>query len=248
MLIKDRTYWSPVFFACLVLILTAATVSRNRVFHDPVRFWADTTEKSPGKQRTHHNYGCALSAVEQHEAALYEFRKTLAMKPDGSVLVGYLLAEMGISYYKLEQYDSAINIWQEALHGEPGSAELLNDLAMGFLKKKQFSKAHKYVARALAISPSMADAMNTLGQIHLARGNPEEAIRWFLRALEKEPGVESRYWDVIEVFEKTGRYALAIEYADKAAMLEREPGQQSRAHKYMDSMKINLANHHHFKK
>ena len=84
-------------FAILLLILTTATVMRNRAYRDKVSLWADTVKKSPGKQRTHHNYGCALSGAELHEAALREFRKTLAMKPDGSVLLGYLLTEMGIS-------------------------------------------------------------------------------------------------------------------------------------------------------
>jgi len=206
----------------LLLFLTIATVTRNRVFRDKVSFWADTTEKSPGKQRTHHNYGCALSGADQYDAALHEFRKTLAMKPDGSVLLGYLLTEMGITYYKLEQYDNAINTWQEALRREPDSAELLNDLAMGFLKKSRYADARNYAERALTIDPSMADTLNTLGQIHLALGDHEEAIHWYLRALEKEPEVVSRYRDIVEVFEKTGRHALADEYAARAAMLEQD--------------------------
>jgi len=207
-------------FAILLLILTTATVMRNRAYRDKVSLWADTVKKSPEKQRTHHNYGCALAGVELHEAALQEFRKTLAMKPDGSVLYGYLLIEMGNSYYKLEQYDKAISTWQEALRREPDSAELLNNLAMGFLKKKRFGDARNYAERALTIEPSAADTLNTLGQIHLALGDPDAAIRYFLQALEKEPEVVARYVDVIEVFEKTGRSALAREYAGRAAMLE----------------------------
>jgi tetratricopeptide (TPR) repeat protein len=234
---KGRTYGLLLFSAFLVLLLTAATVTRTRVFRDNVSLWADAAEKSPGKQRTHHNYGCALSGAELHDAALLEFRKTLAMKPDGSVLLGYLLTEMGISYYKLEQYDNAISTWQEALRREPNSAELFNDLAMAFLKKKRYSDARTYAERALTIDPSMADTLNTLGQIHLAMGDPEAAIRFFLLALEKEPEVVSRYWDVIEVFEKTGRYALAGEYAGRAAMLEQDARSRQRALKYVGSVK-----------
>jgi tetratricopeptide (TPR) repeat protein len=237
---KGRIFGFLASAAVLVLVLTSATLTRNRVFHDPISFWADATGKSPEKQRTHHNYGCALSAAELHEAALQEFRKTLAMKPDGSILLGYLLTEMGVSYYKLEQYDNAIRTWQEALHGEPNSAELLNDLAMAFLKKKQYARARNYAEHALKLEPSMADTMNTLGQIHLALGDPETAIHWFLLAVEKEPEVISRYWDLIEVLEKTGRYAMALEYAGRVAMFEQDYASQRRAHKYMDSIKKNV--------
>ncbi len=229
MLEKNRTYGLLVFSAFLVLLLTLATVTRNRAFRDTVSFWADATEKSPGKQRTHHNYGCALSDAGLHDAALREFRTTLAMKPDGSVLLGYLLIEMGISYYHLEQYDNAISTWQEALRHEPDNAEVLNDLAMAFLKKKRFADARAYAERALTIDPSMADTWNTLGQIQLAQGDPEGAIRSLLLALEKEPDVASRYWDVIEIFEKTGRDALAREYADRAKTLEQEAWSRQRA-------------------
>ncbi len=217
-----RSYAFLTFSALLVLTLTVSTVTRNRVFRDNVSLWADTAGKSPGKQRTHHNYGCALSGADQYEAALGEFRKTLAMKPDGSVLLGYLLTEMGISYYKLEQFDKAISAWQEALRREPNNAELLNDLAMGFLKKKNYGEARHYVERALTNGPSMAEAFNTLGQVQLALGDTEAAIRSFLIALEKEPEAASRYRDVIEVFEKTGRHALAAEYAGRAAKLEQD--------------------------
>jgi len=233
MLKQIRTYGLPLFSVLLVLLLAAATVTRNSVFRDNVSLWADATDKSPGKQRTHHNYGCALAEAEQHAAALREFRKTLAMKPDGSVLLGYLLIEMGISYYKLEEYDQAISIWQEALRLRPDSAELLNNLAMGFLKKKRNADARTYAERALKIDPSMADALSTLGQIHLAMGNSEAAIHWSLLALEKQPAVVSLYWDAIEVLEKTGCYALAGEYARRVALLEQDAPSRQRAHNYM---------------
>jgi tetratricopeptide (TPR) repeat protein len=234
---KVRTYWLLLFSAFLVLILIATTVTRNSVFRDKVSFWADATDKSPGKQRTHHNYGCALAEAEQHAAALHEFRKTLAMKPDGSVLLGYLLIEMGNSYYKLEEYDHAISIWQEALRREPDSAELLNNLAMGFLKKKRYADARKYAERALDIDPSMADTLSTLGQIHLAMGNSEAAIYWSLLALEKKLDVVSLYWDAIEVLEKIGCYALAGEYARRVALLAQDAPSRQRAHKYMKYIK-----------
>jgi len=236
MLKISRVNGLPVFSAILVLLLTLATVARNRVFHDNVSFWADATESSPGKQRTHHNYGCALSEAGLHDVALREFRTTLAMKPDGSVLLGYLLTEMGISYYKLEQYDHSISTWQEALRRKPDSAELLNDLAMAFLKKGRLGDARAYAERALMIDPSMADTLNTLGQVHLALGDPEAATRFFLLALEKEPENVSRYWDVVEMLEKTGRSALADEYAARAGALEQDAPTRLRARKYARSI------------
>ena len=235
---KGRTHGFLLFAAVLVLLLTIATATRNRAYHDNVSLWADTAEKSPGKQRTHHNYGCALSGAELHDAALHEFRKTLAMKPDGSVLLGYLLTEIGLSYYKLEQYDNAIRTWQDALRREPNNAELLNDLAMAFFNKKRYDDARRYAERALTIEPLSSDALNTLGQIHLAMRDPEAAIRYFLQALEKAPEVGSRYWDVIEVLEKAGRHDLAGEYADRAAMLEQDARSRQQAPRDLESIKI----------
>ena len=64
-----------------VLLLAGITIDRNRLYADPVAFWADAVRKSPRKARPHTNYGYALYRAGQTDRAIREFRAALAIDP-----------------------------------------------------------------------------------------------------------------------------------------------------------------------
>ncbi len=66
----------------IVLLLAGITIERNRLYADPVAFWADAARKSPRKARPHTNYGYALYQAGQTDRAVDEFRAALAIDPD----------------------------------------------------------------------------------------------------------------------------------------------------------------------
>jgi hypothetical protein len=77
--------------ALLLLTLARATVARNRVYADPVRFWSDAVRKSPAKARPHTNLGHAWFEAGQIDRALDEFRTALALDPFDPVAQSNLL-------------------------------------------------------------------------------------------------------------------------------------------------------------
>jgi tetratricopeptide (TPR) repeat protein len=75
----------PAFTVGTVLVLAAllvTTVSRNRIYRDPVTFWTDAVRQSPRKARTHNNLGYAYFEAGDLDRSIDEFRAALALDRD----------------------------------------------------------------------------------------------------------------------------------------------------------------------
>jgi protein O-mannosyl-transferase len=59
--------------------LLISTVSRNRIYRDPVIFWSDAVRKSPQKARTHNNLGYAYFVAGDLDRGIEEFRTALSL-------------------------------------------------------------------------------------------------------------------------------------------------------------------------
>jgi hypothetical protein len=68
-------------FVSLLAVLLTLTVSRNRVWADPVALWADATRKAPRVWMSHVGLGEALYLVGDCESATNEFRRAILLRP-----------------------------------------------------------------------------------------------------------------------------------------------------------------------
>lgn len=223
---------TAVFIACLVLVANL----RNRVYHTPVTLWADASSKSVNKRRTHENYGQALSTFGKYDDAIREFKTVLALKDDGSVPMRDLYREIGVVYFRVGLIDDSITAWQTGLRFAPYDPSLLNNLSVAYLRQRRFDEAEESIRQALMGAPSMPQALNSLGEILMVKGNFEEALKYFLRAIEVSPDGPTRYWNAALAFEKTGRYDMALQYANRYAAMEANPGERQKAMMYINRL------------
>lgn len=247
---QDISYTLPIITLFILIIGLLATLSfmRNSIYLNHVTLWADIVKRSPDKRRAHENYGQALSTAAASTArpaerqryltdALHEFQTVQALKDDGSVPDRDLYRELGVVYYRLQQYQDAIAAWEHGLHDAPSDASLLNNLSVVMLQQKRYDDAAKYALMALSEVPYMPQALNTMGQYYMAKKNYEKASQYFLKALEQEPDVPQRYWNAAVALEHWGKYDLALQNARRFAMMETDPAALQRVQAYIEHLK-----------
>jgi protein O-mannosyl-transferase len=73
--------WS--LLALLAAILGTASAQRNLVYETEITFWQDISRQSPGNARAANNLGIAFAVACRDEDASREFRRAIALEPDG---------------------------------------------------------------------------------------------------------------------------------------------------------------------
>ncbi|MFA5073496.1 MAG: tetratricopeptide repeat protein [Nitrospirota bacterium] len=221
-------------FLILIGVFGIASFQRNAIYQNHVTLWENIVKRSPEKRRAHENYGQALSSAGQYQKALQEFRTVVALPDDGTVPPRDLYREIGVVYYRLDQYDEAVKAWETGLHHDPYDPSLLNNLSIVMVQLQRFDEAALYAEKALSVAPGMPQALNTMGQISMIRREYEKAVHYFSRALDQEPDVAQRYWNVALAFEKTRQYDKASHYAQRYVAMEQDPVSRQRGRSYLE--------------
>ena len=83
--------WLPPAAAAAVgLLLAVATLQRNHVYADEIRFWQDVVHKSPLSPRAANNLGMAYALACRDAEALREFERAVRLQP------GYIRARINL--------------------------------------------------------------------------------------------------------------------------------------------------------
>lgn len=96
--------------------LSVATVSRNHVWGDPIRFWEDNVAKAPQKARPHHNLAMAYANESLYAEAIKENLEALQLSRHPNFISWYNLA---ICFTKLKRMDDALAAFDNALKLAP---------------------------------------------------------------------------------------------------------------------------------
>ena len=218
-------------------LLLAGTIVRNPVFRSESGLWAETVKRSPGKQRTHHNYGCALAKEERYEEALGAFNEALAMQPDGTLLLHYCYLEVGNAYFHLERYDDAVAAWHKALGYSPGNPEILTNIAVVLERQGRYEEALSYARSALSAAPPLAETLEVLGDISLARGDVRAAAAYFVAAVKREPAPVTAYRGAAAALERSGDYEAASRYLEHYIARVEDPDEKENAIRALEALR-----------
>lgn len=214
----------PLGTAILVIALMTATCLRNPVYRSEIMLWESTVRSTPGKQRTHHNYACALAKEGRYGEALAAIDGALRLENDGSVLLHYLFIEQGNANYRLGRREEALESWRRALALSPGNAEIMTNMAVAFLELGRFEEARTHARSALNVSRPLAETFEVLGELALRRKDFDDASSYFAAAIRKRPGVQSLYLNAALAREGAGDYREAYAYLEKYTALGEAEG------------------------
>ncbi len=199
-----------------VLLLSAGTLDRNRVWIDEFSLWQDAAMKNPHSPRTHNNLGKAHYEAGDLEQALRHFQKSVASIPNFTAL-HYNLADP--SRWLARSEDGQINVEEKILKAD--FAEPHYNLASVHLDLGQLANAAAEYQRALHLQPGHYGAHLGLGSVHARLGQLEKAESHYRKALaiKTASGAEDdalARLNLGELYGKSGRFEEAIRQFHRA--------------------------------
>jgi tetratricopeptide (TPR) repeat protein len=167
--------------------LAAATVMRNRAWHNEETLWADVVQKSPGSTRAQMNYGLALMSTGRLAEAEPHLREAVRLGPR----YAYAYINLGSLLLAQGHADDARRHLDEALRWGPDLfwAHYFRGLAAERLGEPTLV----YFEATARLSPNFAAGWYHLSLARDAAGNTQGALAAAREAVRLENSYDDRY-------------------------------------------------------
>jgi tetratricopeptide (TPR) repeat protein len=202
----------------LMILLSFFTWQRNITWQDPVNFWSDILQKSPGSLRAHGNLGNAYLDEKKYRVAEQYLLKALALgQNDKSGNFGYEALEnhmamihdnLAVVYRELQDYPKAIAEAREALKLDPSRPNPLLTLGITYSNMGQHERAVEYFMISWAKGLDEVDLYNNWGVSSFNLGRVDESIDLLQRSIRIDPDHPESH------------YNLGIAYSSKGMLAE----------------------------
>ena len=175
--------------------------------------------KRSGKQ--YFEKGRIYASSDRHIEAIREFKKALIRKPDDE----YIHYNLGSSYIKINEYDSAKDEFEAVLEINPDLYEasiqqaVINFLIAKELKKlgkrkslinEKFVEAENICKDVIEKKSNLTRAHMVLAEIHLAQGLIGDAIKNYEDALQIDNSLKNVHFALARLFQQEGQFDLAV--------------------------------------
>lgn len=239
--------------ACVVAIfLFVLAVARNRHYAGDAAAWQEVIRDVPTNPRARSNLGNALYQKGMPRAALPQFDRAIALRPDyadahfnrgvslakvgqtaeadeayrrGAELdPGHLRAQMNLGALRLMggRPQEALAPLERARVIAPVSADVYSNLGVAYLMLGRLDESESSLDRAVELDPSHADALANRGILLRARGRLKESAESLARALAVSPSHAGAHCTVGEMLVAAGHPREALAHFERA--LAAEPG------------------------
>jgi len=204
------------------------------------QLFRDVAARHPGFAKAHRSLADFLLLMGRPGEARTEYAAAVKLQPtDVSILRAYATA-----LSRLGKTDEAIHHLEAALKLEPANLQMNVDLAELFSEQHQSRRAVEQYDHALVIEPKFIGALNNLSW--LLATDPDGQIRNGARAVElAERACRLAEWKapvlmgtLAAAYAESGRFAEAIETAQKARDLARANKQESVAKKNEELLEL----------
>ncbi len=174
----------------LVTLIALSLTSRAQTayWRNSQLLWEHAIGTTSGNYVAHDNLGTVFLKQKRPDAAIVQFQKAIAIKPDFEdpyVSGGSALMLLG-------QIDQAIDYYKKALELRPASAEDWSNLATAQLKKGEIAEAIADDKKAIALEPDSAELQFNLGFALANNLQWAEAINHYQAAIRIQPN-ESKF-------------------------------------------------------
>jgi hypothetical protein len=167
------------------IILSAATIKRNRVWKDNYSLWSDTARMTTGSEIVYINLGSAADEKGLRVEALDAYKSALELNPKSAIThnnIGFLYFQVGEIEKSIESYKRASELATNVDH----IARINENLGDAFMKRGNTAGAtDAYIASIEAsIDGTSADLYNKLGIAYGKQGQFDKAANSFKAALK----------------------------------------------------------------
>jgi len=175
----------------------------------------------------------AYGVGEFDEAAEY-YENALEILPD---LEG-VKVPLGMSYFKLNQFDKALDLLENATAADL-TFDILNNLGAACIEAKAYAKGEEYLKRTLELKPAYAEALKNLAILYQKQNKEEEACRTFEQYLDLRPLDTDTRHNFALYLTKVGNWELAAEQLRK---LTDEITDEANLYRLLAQVEVKLGN------
>lgn len=187
--------------AAILIALLAATVVRNRVWHDGISLWADAIQKSPNKARPYSAMARLLVGKGEVRRAREYLERACAIEPDDSGLHN----DLGVAAMLMGDLPPAAEHLRRAVALEPDNATYRTDLGVALMRLRDNRDALDQFQRAITLDGPKADRLTYLGEAYSRSGQLDRAVEAFRRALGMNPCIPRTRTDLVRALNAQGK-------------------------------------------
>lgn len=152
--------------AMMILILSALTINRNRVWQSEVSIWEDVTRKSPEKGRGFGALGHALQRAGDVRKAEAAYRKAIELNPNDHIA----RINLGALYLDARRYAESISCFNEAARLSPQTAAIWFNLGIAYAGLGRLNEAESAFVETIRLQPDFKGAAGNLESVRRAMG------------------------------------------------------------------------------
>jgi tetratricopeptide (TPR) repeat protein len=178
-----RLSFEIILFLILVLLLTAATYSRNRLWNSEIDLWIDCVGKSPHKARPHANLGFAYLNAGIYDKALEMTQR--AIQIDSKFANAYY--NLSIIYQKTGDLNRAIAMGKKSLEIDPDLHMAYYSLGGIYFENGQYEESAQAFRSFIKVFPYFPNAHHLLAVVYAAQKQFDRAIAEFEEELRVNP-------------------------------------------------------------
>lgn len=141
--------------------------------------------------RVYHNLGAIFAGEQAWQAAMLAYREAMALLPDEADFYFATLANMGLCYIKLENWQEAYSYYEKAFAIKADDKEVLYNFGVVCEKLNKNEEALQYYLLAIKVDPQYYEAENNVSALYLKNGNREEALNHYKALLKLLPEDEA---------------------------------------------------------
>jgi len=171
----------------LLIGYSYGTYQRNKVWDNSTILWRDVTIKSPKNGRGLMNYGLALMAKGNYNAALVYFERALKLTPNW----GTLYTNIAILNGALGNHSKAGLYFNAGASLDPNSPDSYYYHARYLVEQKKYTPAGKLLRKSLSISPNHYQSQVLLNNIKDKIIAPEQQLNKIILKIKNNPTVKN---------------------------------------------------------
>ena len=126
---------------------------------------------------------------------------------------------IAIQNQQINNFEIAINLYNEILKIEPNFIEAHNNLGVSFKALGEDQKAISCYEKAIQIDPNLLQAQFNLGNIFKTLGEDQKAISCYEKAIQIDPNCINAYNNLGSIFKALGEDQKAISCYEKAIQI-----------------------------
>jgi len=168
-------------FGAIILLLSAGTFSRNKIWGDQISLSADCVKKSPNKARPYVQLGEAYLNAGAYDKALEITQKGIPFDPKHGAAEYYIL---GLTYRKMGDANKTMEMEKKSVEAYPTFTLAYYTLGQLYFETGQYEDSEKAFQKFLSEFPYFPEVHNLLAVVYMAQKQFDKAVReleWEIR-------------------------------------------------------------------